>query len=128
MPERTVTAVGFRYEDTDGYIKLAQRGETINLSDEEAARGDRLGAFAVESLPEAKRPVDATDDVVVIGPDSTDEELEAFVKDAKVGDVVDAAGQDGAFAQRLLEAENAATGNDPRKGVADGLAAVVGEA
>jgi hypothetical protein len=125
MPERTVTAVGFRYEDPDGYVKLAVRGETINLSDEEAARGDRLGAFAVESLPEAKRPSDPTVEAT-IGPDSTDDELEAFVKEAKVTEVVDAAGGDAAFAQRLLEAENAATGNDPRKGVAEGLTDVVG--
>ena len=125
MPERTVTAVGFRYEDTDGYVKLAQRGETIDFSQEEAERGDRLGAFAVESLPAAKRPTEAVGETG-IKPDSTDEELEAFVKDAKVPEVVEAAGEDVAFAQRLLEAENAATGNDPRKGVAEGLAGVVG--
>src|SRR5690349_4500350 len=119
MPERTVTCLGFRYEDEEGYIKLAGRGETIELSEREAERGDRLGAFTVAE-PEA--PAGG------IGPDSTDEELEAFAKGAKVSEVVEAANGDAAFAQRLLEAENAATGNDPRKGVAEGLAAVVSAA
>lgn len=120
MPERTVKILGFRYTDEEGNDLMARQGRTLDFSEEDAARGDANGAFVVE---EAEIETGST-----IGPESTDEELEAFAKDAKVKEVVSAAGNDGDFAQRLLAAENAATGNDARPGVAKGLAAIVGTA
>lgn len=116
MAERTVRILGFNYTDEKGIERMARKGETIDFSEEDTARGDADGVFVTEE-PEAPE--------ATIGPNSTDEELEAFAKDAKVGEVVEAAGEDATLAQRLLAAENAATGNDPRKGVSEGLAAVV---
>jgi hypothetical protein len=118
MAEHTVRVCGFRYTDHNDIERVAHSGEVIDFSDEDTARGLEAGAFVAAAAPEATS---------AIGPNSTDEELEAFVKDAKVSEVVDAANGDGAFAQRLLAAENAATGNDARPTVAKGLAAVVGE-
>lgn len=120
MPARKIKILGFRYIDEEGYDRMARQGQTVELSDEDAARGDADGCFVVEDAE--------ADESLSIGSGSTDEELLAFVKDAKVGEVVDAADGDADFAQRLLEAENDATGNEPRSGVAKGLAAVVGTA
>lgn len=118
MAERTVRILGFRYTDEEGVERMARTGQTFDFSEEDAARGDADGAFVTQEEEAGE---------TTIGPGSTDEELEAFVKDANVKDVVGAAGGDATFAQRLLEAENAATGNDARSGVAKGLAAVVGQ-
>jgi hypothetical protein len=120
METREVRILLFRYTDADGREREARKGQTVELSAEDAERGDADGAFVTA---EAAVVGEAT-----IGAASTDEELIEFAKGAKVGEVVEAAGGDAEFAKRLLEAENGATGNDPRKGVAEGLAAVVGEA
>jgi hypothetical protein len=51
MPERTIRHVFYTTTEGQQYM----RGETVDLSDEEAARGDSLGSFEVEegqSLPE----------------------------------------------------------------------------
>jgi hypothetical protein len=121
MPERTVRILGFNYTDGEGIERMATRGQTLDFSDDDATRGDESGAFAL-SDEEAAVAGEAS-----ISAASTDEELIEFAKTAKVGEVVEAAGGAAEFAKRLLEAENGATGNDPRKGVAEGLAAVVGE-
>src|ERR1700755_3353413 len=120
MPTHTVRVCGFRYTDHNEIERVAHTGEVIDFSKEDAKRGLEVGAFEVPEEEQENGPG--------IGPGSTDEELEAFAKDAKVGEVVEAAGGDAEFAKRLLEAENAASGNEPRKGVAEGRAAVVGEA
>lgn len=120
MPERTVKILGFRYTDEDGNWLLASRGQTVDFSEEDAARGDADGVFVTEE--------DAAAGEAALGPNSSDDELLEFVKDAKVGDVVDLAGDNQEFAQRLLDIETDATGGEPRKGVAQGLAAIVGSA
>ncbi len=119
MPTHTVRVCGFRYTDHNDIERVAHSGEVIDFSDEDAARGLKVGAFEVPEAEESVRGISAA---------STDDELVEFAKGAKVGEVVEAAGGDAEFAKRLLEAENGATGNEPRKGVAEGLAAVVGEA
>lgn len=120
MAERTVRILGFRYTDEEGIERMARQGQTFDFSDEDTARGDADGAFVTEET--------AVVGEATISAASTDDELEAFVKDAKVGEVVEAAGGDAEFANRLLEAENGATGGEPRSGVLKGLTAVVGEA
>lgn len=119
MAERTIKILLFRWVDEEGYDRYARKGDTVELAAKDAARGDADGAFVTEE--------DAAPDQPTIGPDSTDAELSSWVSDATVPEVVDAAGGDPAFAERLLLAENDATGNDPRKGVAEGLAAVAGQ-
>jgi hypothetical protein len=51
-----------------------------------------------------------------------DDELQVFVEKATVQEVVDKAAPGSGLAKRLLAAEEAATGGDPRKGVVEGLA------
>lgn len=57
---------------------------------------------------------------------ASDGELAAWIKDAKpnADDTVAAAGEDAELAARLLDAEQAATGGNPRKTVVKGLEAV----
>lgn len=45
MPERKIKAVFYNYVDEVGNGRTATRGETVNLSADEAARGDGLNAF-----------------------------------------------------------------------------------
>ncbi len=120
MPERTVTCLGYRYTDAEGYVKLAQRGETVDFTQEEADRGERLGAFATGSETST-----VVAEAPVLGLESTDAELVTFAKAATVTQVLEAADGDPALAQRLLDAEKAATGNEPRKTVVKGLDAVI---
>lgn len=119
MAERTIKILAFNYTDAEGNWRTAWRGQTLDLSEKDAERGDADGAFVVDE-PEG------AEETVGITVDSTDEQLVAFAKVAKVADVVAAAAGDAGFAARLLEAENAATGNDARVGVVKGLAAVAG--
>lgn len=45
MPERTIKAVFYNYVDDDDVGHTAYRDETLDFTEQEAARGDRLGAF-----------------------------------------------------------------------------------
>lgn len=45
MPERTIRFVFYNYEDENGSIRTAHRGETVDLSEAEIARGEAFGAF-----------------------------------------------------------------------------------
>lgn len=58
---------------------------------------------------------------------ATVEELRAWIEEEKptVQEVVDASGGDHEIAAKLLEAESAAQGGEPRKGVMDGLGVVM---
>lgn len=127
--ERTVKIKAHSYRayvpnprDPDSNIlvrRVAKRGETIELSEDEAARGDALDAFGTGKETEESAAIE------VAGMD--DEELVTWIEenDPTVQDVVDASAGNGALAQRLLDAETSATGGDPRKGVVKGLAAVI---
>lgn len=120
MAEHTVRVCGFRYTDHNDIERVAHNGEVIDFSDEDAARGLEVGAFVTEET--------AVVGEATISPASTDDELEAFAKTAKVAELLEAAGGDVDFANRLLEAESGATGGEPRPTVVKGLAAVVGSA
>lgn len=112
MALRKIKILGFTYKNPEGRTRYARRGEEVDLTEEEAARGDASGAF------EGAEPVSETKP-------SSDEELIDFVKNATVSEVVDAA-TDADYASRLLDAESVATGGEPRVGVVNGLQAVVG--
>jgi hypothetical protein len=113
------------YEDRTAY-----RGEEIELLPADHARGLRFNAFlksgqSVDDLGSGG-PVSSTA-LQFSAKDATDTELINWIKDGNpsVQDVVDASEGDPETAARLLSAEGAATGNDPRKGVVMGLEAVV---
>jgi hypothetical protein len=116
------------YEDRTAY-----RGEEIELLPADHARGVRFNAFlksgqSVEDLGSGGAV--STTALQFSAKDATDTELINWIKDGNpsVQDVVDASEGDPETAARLLSAEGAATGNDPRKGVVMGLEAVVSRA
>jgi hypothetical protein len=116
------------YEEGETMIndRIAMRGEEIEVLQPEYERGMRLDAF----LKEGQKMEQVTGDQrqsLFSAVDATDTELINWIKDDNptVQDVIDASEADAETALRLLSAENAATGNDPRKGVIAGLEAVV---
>lgn len=48
MGKRTILFSSFAYTGSDGRSLWAQRGETVELSDEDIERGERLGAFVAK--------------------------------------------------------------------------------
>lgn len=106
--------------------RTAERGEEIEVMQEDYERGMRVGAFLKPGekveLSEGERGPEEFSAV-----DATDTELINWIKDDNptVQMVIDASEGDDETAARLLEAENMATGNDPRKGVIAGLESVI---
>lgn len=114
--------------------RIATQGSWIDIPrDEDVKAGDDAGAFYTED--ELNPSVDAGDDET-IGDDDIDSgdgdeptpppdqaELVAWIKGDGDGDkptapeVVARAGDDPVLAQALIEAENEASGNDPRSSV-----------
>lgn len=123
MPEVTIRHRAFAYsvEVADGVTRevLARRGETVNVSDEDYARGLETGAF----VPDADDPQNSELDLAT----ASIQELAEWISEdkPKVQEVVDAAEGDADVASRLLDAENLVTGNQPRAGVLKGLTAVI---
>jgi hypothetical protein len=111
---------------------IAMIGETVELLPPEFERGMRLNAFLREGqdiniLTGKELPRESPSELPFSAQDATDTELINWIKDVgpKVQEVIDASEGDAETAARLLMAESAATGNDPRKGVIMGLEAVV---
>lgn len=53
MPEKTIKHEFYNWVDEDGLPQFARKGETVDFDDDEAERGDSLGAF--EDSPEVDR-------------------------------------------------------------------------
>lgn len=109
--------------------RTAYRGEEISVLAFDLARGKRFGAFLKpgQKVEDLGAGVSASPTALQFSAkDATDTELINWIKDGNptVQDVVDASEGDPETAARLLSAETAATGNDPRKGVIMGLEAV----
>jgi hypothetical protein len=102
--------------------QTAWRGETVDLNDADVKRGEAIHAFVGSEPEEAESSAGVALDL----DSASDAELAEWIENDKptVQEVVDAADGDPELADRLLDAENSATGNDPRKGVVEGLAAV----
>lgn len=112
--------------------RTAYRGDEIQVLPFDFDRGHRLNAFLkagqkVEDLGTGMTAATSQTALPFSAKDATDTELINWIKDGSptVQDVVDASEGDPEVASRLLTAETAATGNDPRKGVIAGLEAVV---
>jgi hypothetical protein len=107
--------------------RIARRGETVELSDEDYNRASYFDAIRSEADEDVANAVgDGTSTV-----DSASiEELAKWLQESKptVDETVDAAEDDPVVARRLLDAENLATGQQPRKGVEDGLKAIIAQA
>jgi len=107
MPERTIRVVYYTTADGDIY----QRGDTVDLSDEEADRGDELGAFtgnqrqpgtdAIESAfdnnpsitPTLPLPEDAPGGDQTVVSEMTDDEIDGLTGQA-LEDAIEQAGID----------------------------------
>lgn len=46
MPQRKIALVFFNYKDENGRVCSAARGDVVDLPEEEAKRGDAIGAFS----------------------------------------------------------------------------------
>lgn len=121
MPDRKIKHLSFRYTD-DGVEKHAFQGETVDLPADEAKRGDSIGAFVTDTDPVEESTFDPGS--------ASDDELREWIENDKptAQQVLDVANDNPELASRLLAAENAATGNDPRKTVIAGLESVAGRA
>lgn len=127
---------------------MAYRNETVDIEQEsDLAAGDAAGAFYTkdyypkghdyEGVPRGLNLGLAdgqfTDSDVPDGDDTpdilseSDEEIAAWVGRSSVAKVVEAAGEDPEKAAKLIEAEETASGGDPRKTLISALDKIVGE-
>lgn len=155
MAERTIRHASFSYRvsgpdpirqgETIYHERKAMQGETVDIPfEDDLERGERFGAFVTEKTPAAESVVESERTQPETEPEPeedgeveelsvsemTDEQLVEWISNdhPNVQTVVDAAEGDPENARRLLDAEDAATGGDSRKGVIDGLTAVIGNA
>lgn len=125
--KKTIRILLFDYTDDEGNTVEGRAGQTVKLSKEDVERGEAIGAFTDS--------VDDSGDSLEGGPvwDGTpigelgDADLINWIDEENptVSDVVDAANGDPELARRLLDAEESASGGDSRKGIVDGLGAII---
>jgi hypothetical protein len=99
---------------------VATRGEEVELSDADYERALRFAAIegtTADATPEGDGTVSSDDPA----------SLAEWIKSSKptVDETVDAAEDDPERAAKLLEAENLATGEQPRRGVVEGLNEII---
>lgn len=105
----------------------ARYGETVEIPrDEDYQEGLASGAFttaADEAAAAPGEPLPGTDDIK----DMSDSELNEFVEARRLGApaTIALSGDDPVLAQRLIDAEQAVTGRDPRASVIEGLQRVI---
>lgn len=101
--------------------KEARFGEIVELPDHAIARGERLDVFVTE----ADREQGASEESLELL-EMDEEELAEWVSNATIPQVLNAANDDPEMVQMLLDAENTATGGDPRSGLVEGLGRIAG--
>lgn len=97
--------------------RVARRGDVIELSDNDFARAERFGAILTDEERDATTAeTPPAGDASVVPEDATAAELSEWIKSTKptVDTVVERSDDDPAIAQKLIEAENLATGGQPR--------------
>jgi hypothetical protein len=116
--------------------RIARRDEWITLArQEDIDAGEEAGAFytdeelnppAVADGEEESSSSGIDDDIE--GDDPSHDELVAWIRDNRpnAGEVVARAGDDPDMARALIEAENEASGGDPRKSVIEPLEKIAG--
>jgi hypothetical protein len=139
--ERTINHAQFMYyveqkvtnpltgeEGTRLSRRIAHRGETVTIPRaEDIERGEEAGAFEVPEEEEADEEGASAEGVPDLNFDSHDDLVE-WIRDDKptVDEVVSAADSDPDKADALMNAEQEASGGQPRKGVMDRLGAIAG--
>lgn len=103
----------------------AYKGDVITgLSEEDILRGIELGALVEADSPEAELVQKGQEFSAMSVEELADWMLE---QQPTIPEVLEAIGDDKDLAARMLEAENFATGNDPRAGLAEAVAKIVGQ-
>lgn len=104
-------------DETIAVSRLANQGETVEVSDADYERGLRFGAFFTEDEGSA----DAASEFSVV--DASDDELDDYLlaEEPNVDATIALANGDSESAQRILDAENRVTDGSPRKGVTEVL-------
>lgn len=113
MVERKIKIKGYSVPQGEGEPdRLARRGEVIEISEEEAKRGDALGYFFEEGVEDDDTDSDSTGTEqggwTVL--EASDDELDVWLAGDEdsaptVEDVISAAGEDAEAAERLLASE-----------------------
>lgn len=98
--------------------KIARRGDTVELSDLDLARAEKFDAIGDPPASDgAQLPPDSGDnfDLEAASP----AEVSEWIKDTKPTEdqMVEASNDQAVLAQKLIEGERLATGDQPRKGV-----------
>jgi hypothetical protein len=131
MPEVKIKIRAFPYYETvkdpvteqDQRVeRIARRGDVVDLSEADHERAVRFDAIETEVDAEIAEATDASSVETATVP-----QLSEWIQESKptVEETVDAAGDDPDVAAKLLDAENHATGGNPRKGVVDGLNEII---
>lgn len=132
MPEATVKIGSIWYKEEASHPtnpketmlvdRLAYLGDEVELSDAEFERLTQLDALYTEEELEDGDEVPFSD--------LSDADLIDWITEEgpTVNEVLDASDGDPDLARRLLDAEEAATEGEPRKGVVEGLSAVISRA
>jgi len=114
--------------------RVSVRDEELNpedLSPYDRERAERHGVFYKEGEQTREGTTVGEDGEVVEKSvdDMSVEELATWIKEDEptIDDLLELASDDPDQAQKILDAENMATSNDPRKGLVTGLTKVIGE-
>jgi ABC-type transport system substrate-binding protein len=129
MPEATIKIRAFPYYEKSVHPvtgedrfreRIATRGQTVELSDADYERAERYGAIEGVEAPTAEVEAPPGTDTGVV-------ETAEWIKTSKptVDETVAEAEGDPEKAKQVLEAENVATGGQPRRGVVDGLTQLI---
>lgn len=119
--------------------KLAYHNDVVDIPREaDVARGEKFGAFYTDAELKAQKsdgaePEDVSEEDVELADLDEDELVDWLMGTGRfdgqpkptVKDVVAAAGDDPDLAGRLLDAEDRASGEDPRAGVVSGLESII---
>lgn len=106
--------------------RQARRGETVELDPYWIRYGEDMGAFMTDADREAEVDDESVLETAETVEEMGDDELMNWVSDSTIPQVLAVAKADPSLCERILVAENAATGNDPRSGLVDALARIVG--
>jgi hypothetical protein len=123
MAKRTVRHALFSYMHPKLGWQVAFRGEEIDVTGDELARGEKNEAF----LPAGKTQLPTAPGSVGRFPSMSPEEQTAWAHAASPEEIVDEAQQDPSLIPQLLAAEKAARKGKVRKSVQEGLDLIVAE-
>jgi pyruvate/2-oxoglutarate dehydrogenase complex dihydrolipoamide acyltransferase (E2) component len=133
MPKQEIKIRSFvwkeKFETFDGKTRvrnrMASRGEVVELDEATTKFGESMGAFVTDEDREEAASEDVLDLAETVE-EMGDDELMNWVSDATIPQIMNVTKADTSLISRILDAENKATGNDPRAGLVEGLARLAG--